>query len=468
MSTSVILHAVDQAARWAWSSSWAACLPALVLLAFGFWRSFPVRWRILLAVVVAVRLVLPVVPGLPGHPLGWLADTVSPSPVDPGVTEAAGLAESDDVSYWGWLWLAGVATTLGWALASHILLKRKLQGVSDHPGEHLEALLAWCCRRADVQTRIDFRLVHGLSTPAIYGWRTPMLLLPADIESRHTDDEIRGMMMHELVHIRQGDGLWNWAMMGVCALHWFNPLVWLCLRRYQADREIVCDQGALNLLLPQQRHAYGHALLKTWETVSQHQPALLTPFLRRRTETYTRILMSIQPTRQRRVVQLLAIATVPALSLFSLTTVRADREPGKKSAESEEGKKSAEGERENSGRKGAREGDSARKEGERDGEGTRKGPRDGDTRKGAREGDGVKKEGDRDGEGARKGPRDGEARKTGPRDGEKKTTGPRDGEGGTRKGPRDGERVKKEGARDGDKPKTGEGEREGARKEGEK
>jgi hypothetical protein len=223
-----------------------------------------------------------------------------------------------------------------------------------------------------------------------------MLLLPADIEARHTDDEIRGMMLHELVHIRQGDGFWNWAGIAVCALHWFNPFVWLCLRRYHADREIVCDQRALDLLSPEQRHAYGHALLKTWESVSQHQPALLTPFLRRRTETYTRILMSIQPTRQRRVVQLLAIVMVPALSLFSLTTVRADREPGKKPGESEEGKKEGEGDSKSKSKSKSK---------------SRRG-REGEA---AREGDGARKTGPRDGEGEKKGPRDGEKKSTGPR-----------------------------------------------------
>lgn len=459
MSTNAILHTADQAAQWAWSSSIAICIPALLLVALGFWKSFPVRWRVALAVVVALRLILPVVPGIPGHPAGWWARaeaTVSASESIPSAAlSVVSAAQTQDTgstaSPWVWLWLAGVAVTLGWTVASHFFLKRRLQGLSDHPGEHLESMLAWCCRRAGVNARIDFRLVHGLSTPAIYGWRTPMLLLPADIEARHTDDEIRGMILHELVHIRQGDGFWNWAVLGVCALHWFNPLVWLCLRRYQADREIICDQGALNLLLPQQRHAYGHALLKTWETVSQHQPALLTPFLRRRTETYTRILMTIQPTRQRRAVQLLAIGLVPALSLFSLTTVRADREEGKKPAEAEEGRKSAEGEREGSTRKGTRE-------------------REGDKPKGEREGDGAKKRtGPRDGEGEKKGPRDGETKKTGPRDGEARRTGEREGDGAKKRtGPRDGEGERK-GPREGDKPKgEREGEREGAKKEGEK
>jgi len=48
-----------------------------------------------------------------------------------------------------------------------------------------------------------------------------------------------------------------------CALHWFNPLVWLCLRRYLADRELECDRTALNLLPEPDRITYGHALLKT-------------------------------------------------------------------------------------------------------------------------------------------------------------------------------------------------------------
>jgi beta-lactamase regulating signal transducer with metallopeptidase domain len=421
MNTTSFATFLEQVAQWAWSASLAAAIPALILLSLGYWKSFPVRGRMLLTVAVALRLVLPAVPSLPGHPLQWWQSPVAQQQAMPD-TGAFAITEAT-VSPWIWLWLAGVVAVLGWTVISHALLKRRLAFASDDPGEHLEALLTWCCQRARVNARIDFRLVHGLSTPAIYGWRTPMLLLPADLETKHSDDEIRGMMLHELEHIRKGDGFWNWAALVVCALHWFNPLVWLCLRRYHADREILCDRRALALLSPQQRHAYGHALLKTWETASLHQPALLTPFLRRRSETYTRILMSIQPNRPRRLVQLLAIVMVPALSLVSLTTARADREPGKKPAETEEGKREGEDGKSKSRNRRPRDGEGERK-GPRDGEGTRKGPRDG--------------------EGERKGPRDGEAKKTGPRDGEAKRTGPRDGE-GANKGPRDGEGVKREG-----------------------
>ncbi len=423
MNTTSFTDFIEHVAQWAWSASLAAALPALILLSLGYWKSFPVRGRVLLAAVVALRLVLPAVPSLPGHPLQWLESPVAQQQAMPGAVASATTEATP--SPWTWLWLVGVGAVLGWTVISHALLKRRLAFACDNPGEHLEALLTWCCQRARINARIDFRLVHGLSTPAIYGWRTPMLLLPAGIETQHSDDEIRGMLLHELEHIRKSDGFWNWVALAVCALHWFNPLAWLCLRRYHADREILCDQRALQQLSLQQRHAYGHALLKTWETASLHQPALLTPFLRRRSETYTRILMSLQPNRPRRLVQLLAIVLVPALSLVSLTTVRADREPGKKPAETEDGKRESEGDgKSKSKSRRARDGEGVRK-GPRDGEGTRKGPRDG--------------------EGERKGPRDGEVKKTGPRDGEgERKAGPRDGE-GTNKGPRDGEGVKREG-----------------------
>ena len=104
--------------------------------------------------------------------------------------------------------------------------------------------------------------VTGLPTMALWGWLTPRVLVPHDVTERYSQAEMRGMLLHELAHLRRRDGLWIWLGLAVCALHWFNPLAWLCLRRYLADRELECDRTALDHLSEPDRLTYGHALLK--------------------------------------------------------------------------------------------------------------------------------------------------------------------------------------------------------------
>ena len=52
-------------------------------------------------------------------------------------------------------------------------------------------------------------------------------------------------LAHEAMHARRRD-LWRKALLlWVCALHWFNPLVWLLRRAAERDMEIACDAAVL-------------------------------------------------------------------------------------------------------------------------------------------------------------------------------------------------------------------------------
>ena len=82
-----------------------------------------------------------------------------------------------------------------------------------------------------------------VSTPMVVGDRAPVLLLPEGF-ARHTENEIRAALCHELAHIQRRDYLVN-AVCQVAAL----PLVWHPVvdwvqQRIQMTREMVCDAMA--------------------------------------------------------------------------------------------------------------------------------------------------------------------------------------------------------------------------------
>ncbi|MBK9390545.1 MAG: carboxypeptidase-like regulatory domain-containing protein [Bacteroidetes bacterium] len=60
-----------------------------------------------------------------------------------------------------------------------------------------------------------------------------------------TDIEMKEIMNHELVHIRQKHWV-DLALGGIlCMLQWFNPLVWIYLRMIRQNHEYLADEGAL-------------------------------------------------------------------------------------------------------------------------------------------------------------------------------------------------------------------------------
>lgn len=436
--------------HWAVAASWAAGVPALVLLALGEWRSFPVRWRWFLALVVAVRLAAPVVPGIAWHPSAYLHGprSVAFTIVNTGAESVVPTGEN---GWWPLVWLLGGLTVIAWLLLSQYLLWRRITREGVAAPQHLQEVALSCLRQAGVKRKVELLMVPNLATPAVFGFWRPFLLLPQGLEEHHSPREIRCILLHEVQHIRSRDTLWTWTGLILCAVHWFNPLVWLCFRRFRADRELMCDARTLRLLTPGQRLAYGKALIKTWENVASRQPTLLTPFLRRNSATYHRIQMSLLPNKScNGLLHFFAILMIPALSLFSLTTVKADGDVPRKPAEAEKGSKS-----DSEAPKPGKKKKSKRVRGEGEADAPRRGTRDGDAaaKPSQRDGDAAAKPGQRDGEGSSKrGPRDGEGeRKTGPRDGDKVAkSGSRDGDGDAKAGKRDGDGAAKQGPRDGD------------------
>ena len=425
MTTHLILNSLAQAASWAWSTSLAIALPALLLLALGRWNGFPARARWFIGAALMLRLLLPSVPELPG--MNWLpapkialpsiapADrhasmtpvvTVEGTAMETRIATAAREASPDWRPLLAVAWAAGVLAVFGWIAFSHHVIRRRVARDSQPCTDpRAQRQLDWAAARMGLSKTPVLLAMSGLPTVALFGWLRPRILVPHDLCDRFSPDEVRGIFLHELAHVRRHDVLWTWLALAASALHWFNPLVWLAMKRFRADRELECDRRALVLLDDTQKRRFGEALLKTLEAHQWRAAAAVVPFAQRRPEIRTRILMITRPlaTRWARLVSFIA---APCLVLLML------------------------------GHAGADGGKEAGKTG--DGDGSKKAA--------VKDGDNPKPAGARDGETERKGPRDGEA-------------------GGKIRGPRDGEGPRKTGARDGESPKKKSSEGEGSRKE---
>ena len=120
----------------------------------------------------------------------------------------------------------------------------------------------------------------------------PKLLLPSGFLGRFTPQEIRLVILHELAHLKAHDILSNWLIAMAGAIHWFNPMTWLALRRLRQDREILRDSQVLHRLNPKERATYGETLLKLSETLSGDTPCTcFIPVINHRSQITRRILM---------------------------------------------------------------------------------------------------------------------------------------------------------------------------------
>lgn len=102
--------------------------------------------------------------------------------------------------------------------------------------------------------------VAGL--PAAIGLLNPVIVLPADFETRYSDEQRDLMLVHERAHIRHGDLHANAGLLALRCVFWFNPLLHLAARAFRHDQELACDQRVI-ARHPTSRRAYGEAMFRT-------------------------------------------------------------------------------------------------------------------------------------------------------------------------------------------------------------
>ena len=112
---------------------------------------------------------------------------------------------------------------------------------------------------------VSFENSH--TVPAVRGILHPHILLPVGIDRVLSPQELRAVLLHEVVHARRRDNL-------ICLLHeltlcalWFHPLVWLAGARMRLFRELSCDESVI-------RRQHGPALASALDKLAVPERSL--------------------------------------------------------------------------------------------------------------------------------------------------------------------------------------------------
>ena len=89
---------------------------------------------------------------------------------------------------------------------------------------------------------------------------TTKVVLP---QKEYTEEELRLIFRHEIVHIKRGDSETKFFMMFCTAMCWFNPLMWIAMRKSADDLELSCDETVLLEEDEEVRKKYAELILKT-------------------------------------------------------------------------------------------------------------------------------------------------------------------------------------------------------------
>jgi len=101
--------------------------------------------------------------------------------------------------------------------------------IQDEMNLHRDAALLWGTRR---------------EVPYTWGILSPVVCLPSDAD-KWSIDRLRIVMIHELAHVERFDTFGEFIAQIALVIFWFNPLLWLAVRRMRTEREHACDDRVL-------------------------------------------------------------------------------------------------------------------------------------------------------------------------------------------------------------------------------
>jgi beta-lactamase regulating signal transducer with metallopeptidase domain len=120
--------------------------------------------------------------------------------------------------------------------------------------------------RADIDCKIPVYYSAKATTPMLVGLFRPKIILP---DREYSDEQLQAVLLHELTHLRRKDILVKWLSCLACAVHWFNPFVWLVRREIDRACELSCDEAVIARLDTSGRQTYGDTLIYV---AADHKP----------------------------------------------------------------------------------------------------------------------------------------------------------------------------------------------------
>ncbi|MGL4344170.1 MAG: M56 family metallopeptidase [Cellulosilyticaceae bacterium] len=165
---------------------------------------------------------------------------------------------------WVVCWLVGVLGVGSVWVMHRVILEQRLRRGTLIQDQRVLHLMERSKVALDVVGDVTLLLQEEVHTPALLGIWKPRILLTSDVLVLE-DDALEHILRHELAHFKRRDPWINMMLLGIQAIHWFNPVLWYLAKKVREDMELAADAKVAWSLAEGERLAYGHTLLRMLE-----------------------------------------------------------------------------------------------------------------------------------------------------------------------------------------------------------
>jgi len=161
------------------------------------------------------------------------------------------------------LWLAGVIVLSLRSLGGYWLIQRLRVSASTDAPEAVRASFRRIAGALGLRRAVLLRVSSSIAGPLTVGALRAVVVLPVSAVLSLAPEELEVVLAHELAHIRRADFFWNLVQTLAETLFFFHPAVWWINARIRDERELCCDDLALQVC--PNPVAYAEALLRLEE-----------------------------------------------------------------------------------------------------------------------------------------------------------------------------------------------------------
>lgn len=166
-------------------------------------------------------------------------------------------------------WITGILANLAFIFLGEKNIKNNING-KKYIDNNLENLLEECKTKLEIKNNVEIVLQEFKKTPSIIGVFKPRILITSEF-LRQDDKTKKYIIMHELTHYKRKDLLFNYALLSITVIHWFNPFVWIFFKKIRQDVELATDEMVLEKLQENEKKEYGMTLIKSLQ-IFQEEP----------------------------------------------------------------------------------------------------------------------------------------------------------------------------------------------------
>lgn len=173
------------------------------------------------------------------------------------------------------VWLLGVMLMVVYELGRHYYFRQKLLRWSRPAEPEIQEALYKMCTWLKIRTVLPIRRSKDVEGPMIIGLFKPVLLLPYET---YSETALNMILCHELMHYKRRDMWIKLVVVMARIIHWFNPLVYLMVRRTDMDLECACDDAVVQSIGKEQNRVYSETILSAASAQWRNTPFLSTHF----------------------------------------------------------------------------------------------------------------------------------------------------------------------------------------------